>query len=296
MRSSLSLATAAVILLAPFPPARAQETQDLATLVSLASGWASRFELSLSGMLFRESYRQSATTEGPPTGMTASPLGVMRGGNEGNRGSLFFEANIFMVKPDLAETWVVYRDIYSLGARELTDHTDRLEAILLENTEASRSRAQRLTDASARLNVGEVLRNTNIPTMVYEFLRPASLPGLRVRRAGRDRINGMDVVIVEFEEIGRPTLIRGPDDSEVPVTGQFWIHPASGVVPRAKIEMQAGRYTGRLQVELELHPVLKSWVPVKMLEVWHSGNWRINGFAVYDRFKRLAVGTDEIIK
>ena len=200
------------------------------------------------------------------------------------------------MRPPGARRFAVYRDVYRVGTRAVTDHTERLQTLLTENTAGALAQARRLTDASAGFNLGRVMRNTNIPTMAFEHLAPEHVAGIRVRPAGRDTIDGRDLVVLEFQEIARPTIVRGPKGAEVPAAGRYWIDPASGAVPRAAVDFTVGHVTGKLDVRLELHPELKVWVPSQMIEWWVAGNARSSGHAQYDRFQRLAVSTQEIVK
>ena len=291
MRMFVPLAASASMLLQAPPPA-----VDIAQLVQLASGWTVRFETSLSGVLFHERYEQSLSADGMTMGMTAGPPLSRSTGGSGNLGRLFFESNIFLIKPAGAERFVVYRDIYRVGPKDLTDHTDRLQALLLENTASAFAQAKKLTDASARANVGPIDRNINTPTMAFEYLKPEHLARLRVRPVGRQVVDGRELIVIEFQEIGSPTLVRGENDADSPASGRYWIDPASGAVPRAAIELKVSPYTGRLEVKLALHDEMQIWVPTEMTEVWTAGTRRVNGLAHYDRFTRLAVSTEEIVK
>ena len=291
MRMFVPLAASAAMLLQAAPAA-----VDIAQLVKLASGWTARFETSLSGVLFHERYEQSLSADGMTMRMGAgAPLSRSTGGS-GNQGRLFFEANIFLIKPPGASRFVVYRDIYRTGRDDIADHTDRLQALLIENTASAFAQAKRLTDASARFNVGPVDRNINTPTMAFEYLKPEHLARLRVRPVGREIVDGRELIVIEFQEIGSPTLVRGENDADSPATGRYWIDPASGAVPRAAIELKVSPYTGRLEVKLALHDEMKIWVPTELNEVWHAGTRRVNGLAHYDRFQRFVVSTEEIVK
>lgn len=292
MRFAGALVAALVLVTSARPAA---QVTDTASLLAAASRWTARFEQSLSNLLFHEQYRQTITNTGMLEQQVALPVGVHRY-VEGNRGSLLTDANVFLLKPANATRFVVYRDVYVANGQKITDHTSRLQDLLVADTAAGRAQAQALTNESARFNVGIIARNTNIPTMLYDYLMPANIGGIRVRPAGRQVLDGRELAVLEFQEIARPTLIRGPDDSDVPASGQYWIDPSSGVVPRAVLHLEVGPYQARSEVTLELHPLLKVWVPREMLEVWQAGSSRINGMARYDNFVRLAVSTEEIVK
>ena len=299
MRLSVLLATAIALLAsaqqtAPSPTA---PSIDTAHLVAMASRWTARFDQNLSGLLFRERYLQSASY-GSGVGMQAQArtTGSAAPRVQGNRGERLLEANVFLLRAPSARSFVVYRDVYKIGNTAVADHTERLQKLLVDGTAGAIKQAKELTDASARLNIGDVERNINTPTMALEYLTPAYIGGLRVRQAGADIVDGLPVVIVEFQEIARPTFVRGSGDGDVPATGRFWIHPESGAVVRALAEFETDGRQGRMTVTLMLHPDLHVWVPKEMTEAWQRGNQRVTGLAHYDRFQRLTVSTEEIVK
>lgn len=257
----------------PLPPQPAAPV-PVGELLARASRWTARFERSLSGLLFRERYRQQ---QGP-----------------GNR---LLEANVFMLRPPGFGGFVVYRDVYRVDGRDIGDHTARLQALLTDGSASAMAQARTLTDESARHNLAGVRRNINVPTMPYEYLTAEHVRGITVREAGRETVAGLNVVVVDFQETARPTVVRSAGTTDVPATGRFWIHPESGAVPRAMSEFTVDRDKGRLDVQLTLHPALSLWVPKEMTEVWEGGQGRrLVGLARYDRFQRLNVATAEIIK
>ncbi|HEX6324250.1 MAG TPA: hypothetical protein VFZ36_11035 [Vicinamibacterales bacterium] len=298
MRMLVTIAAVVASLTAAAPRAQAPASVDLAQLVMRASSWTARFDQSLSGLLFRERYLQRASTSNVsaqvPLTMEASPTGSSRVVVPGRE--VVLEANVFLLRAPSAREFVIYRDVYRVGSRNVTDHTARLQELLTEGTASAIQQARALTDASARHNIGGISRNVNIPTMAFDYLTPAYVGGLRVRQAGADTIDGLPVLIVEFEEIARPTLVRGERDADVPASGRYWIHPGSGAVPRAVAEFTTGRTRGRMEVRLALHDLLKVWVPKEMTEVWSGPGRHVSGLAHYDQFTRLNVTTAEIIK
>lgn len=305
MRRLLTMfAAAASLALAPQEPQRpaAPPTPTpeaaLNQLMALASGWTSRFEQSLSGMLFRERYLQrSMVAHTARQGESMSELIKIPENTTRNiPREVLLEANMFMIKLPAAPDFVFYRDVYRVGTEDVGDHTERLQKLLLAGTAESFQQARAITNASARFNLAGVRRNVNVPTMAFEYLAPASLANLRVRAIARDKINDLDIIVVEFQEAARPTLVRGPNNEDVPASGKYWIHAQSGAVVRAQVVLDAKTSKGRVDVKLELNKELGAWVPKEMTEAWETGPQSVTGLAQYDRFQRLNVSTAEIIK
>ena len=284
----------------PRPASRPTPTPEAALnqLMALASGWTSRFEQTLSGMLFRERYLQrSMVAHTERQGESMSELiKIPENTTRTIPREVLLEAHMFMVKIPAAPDFVFYRDVYRVGTEDVGDHTERLQKLLLAGTAQSFQQARALTDASARFNLAGVRRNVNVPTMAFEYLAPAALAGLRVRAVARDKINDMDTIVVEFQEAARPTLVRGPKNEDIPASGKYWIHAQSGAVVRAQVMLDAKASKGRVDVKLELNKELGAWVPKEMTEVWETGAQSVTGLAQYDRFQRLNVSTAEIIK
>ena len=266
---ALALA-AAGLLQQPAPPAPAPV--DAARVAAAASAWTTRFERSLSGLLFRERYVQK----------------YMQGGSSRQT---HLEANIFLLKASPTEPFVLYRDVYQADGRAVKSHTKRLQEILTTSAPSWMSEARRLTEASARYNAGFGRRTVNVPTMPLEYLAPARVAGLAFKDSGEApvTVGGLDVVVIEFTETARPTLVRGAGRRDLPARGRYWIHAASGAVVRAFVEF-VGR--GHVEVEYALHETLGVWVPVKMTDVI-SG---VTGVAEYDEFQRVVVSTKDAIK
>lgn len=273
---------ALVVALAALVTAQApQADADAARLLAIASSWAVRFELGLSGLLFRERYTQSVTQ-----GSGGAVLSRDRS----------LESNVFLLKPASQPQFVLFRDVYRANGKEVGDHTERLATLLTSGASGAMTEARRLTDASARYNISSLAGNVNIPTMPFGYLAPKIISSLNARITGTEKVGGLKTTVLEFDEVGSPTLVRGPGGDDLPAKGRYWIDPASGAVVRAEVQLAANRMSGKVRVDLELHKTLGAWVPRVMNDSWNGDGQRVVGRADYDNFKRLAVATTEIIK
>lgn len=287
MRPGLALAAVPLAALIWAQPAPQAAALDLTHTIRIASAWTARFTQNLSGLLFRERYLQKTL------GAAAGTPGV---GTQTRSREFLTEANVFLLHAPATGEFVLFRDVYHANGRDITNHTARLQTLLADGSERAVEQAKRLTDASAAFNLGSVNRNVNIPTMGLRYLDAAVVGGVRFREAGRETVQGLDTVIVDFEEVGVPTLVRGTGDTDVPARGRYWIHVGSGSVPRAHVDFAGVDVEGRMEIDLMMHPQAAAWVPKEMTEVWRALGQRITGLAQYDRYQRLTVATGEIIR
>src|SRR5688500_2573286 len=115
----LFLLVAAALLAAP-------QAASVDSVTASASRWVSAFEEDLSGMLFRERYLQAAD------------VGYSSGHSLGStKTELQLEANVFLLRAPGRRGFVVYRDVYKAGNRDVTDHTERLRQLLTASTSDS---------------------------------------------------------------------------------------------------------------------------------------------------------------
>ncbi|MBA3949409.1 MAG: hypothetical protein H0X44_05620, partial [Acidobacteria bacterium] len=224
MRHSVAIVASLLLLTHATVSTQPQEqapTVDTGHLMVIASRWAARFEQGLSGLLFRERYLQRVDGVSARSGMLGSST---------VRRDVLLEANVFLLRPEGVDTYVLFRDVYIRDGVAVADHTARLEALLVDGSRDAIARARALTNASAGYNVGPVRRNVNIPTMALAYLEPARIGSVRFARAGSEVVGGLDTVVLDFEETARPTFVRGTGDGDVVARGRYWVHPGSGAV------------------------------------------------------------------
>ena len=147
--------------------------------------------------------------------------------------------------------------------------------------------ARRLSDESARFNIGSVQRNFNVPTATVFFFGSAN--------SGRFKFTARTVEPdgtwqIEFRETDRPTFIRTPEGRSIYSEGTIWVAPADGVIVRTRLKVEIpprndrGRSgAGLVDVTFHLVDGLDMWLPQTMTEMFESragGAWqRVEGRA-----------------
>ena len=203
-------------------------------------------------------------------------------------------SDVAIVKVAAERTWLGFRDVLEVNGVRVVDRDDRLASVLI----ASGGRfdeARRLSDESARFNIGSVQRNFNVPTAtVFFFSSPNSG---RFKFAART-VEPDGTWQIEFRETDRPTFIRTPEGRSIYSEGTLWVSPSNGVIVRTRLKVEIpprndrGRSgAGIVDVTFDHVDALDMWLPRTMTETFESradGAWqRVEGRATYDNYRRF---------
>ena len=181
-------------------------------------------------------------------------------------------ADFAIVKAEGLGGWIGFRDVVEVDGTPIPDHQGRLLQVLSEAS-GGVNEARRLSDESARFNIGPFLRNFNVPTSVLFFFRPENLDRFKFSSpsTGQDGIRE-----ITFRETERPTLIRTPEGDSAPAEGRLWVRVADGTVVRTRIQVkefgrrgQASRpASGSAEIDVTYRRIaaLDMWLPDTMKE------------------------------
>jgi len=198
-----------------------------------------------------------------------------------------------LAAPDAGNRWLSFRDVYSVDGRPVRDRDKRLEKVFAAADKDRFEEARRIADEGARFNLGTLERNINLPSMPLTFITRENRSRSAFRDAGRDRIDDVPVVVLEFQETTRPTMVKSRE-SDVPATGRFWIEPDSGRVMKAQVRFEGRDFSTDMTVIFGLNDKLKMWVPVEMTDKAQNDKEVVNGIAVYTNYRRF--DTSVVIK
>ena len=203
-------------------------------------------------------------------------------------------ADFAIVKVDALHGWVGFRDVLEVDGKPLPDREGRLVKLLTE-AGGRYDEARRLSDESARFNIGSIERDFNVPTTVLFFFTPSNIRRFNFT-AGRVHADG--IWEIAFRETERPTLIRTPAGRSVPSSGTLWVNPADGTVVRTllrvegfAIDRRAARSTGRVDVTYQRVADLDMWLPASMDEDFEAGrdnaSSTVSGRALYSNYRQF---------
>jgi hypothetical protein len=258
------------------PSVRAADDPSLAPLLARAGNYVRGFEHDFALVVSDEDYRQRVSGRLYPSSRNRRTRAEM----------------LFMWIPEQAG-WLTVRNVLSVDGRDVPDSQARLNEALDDTTTARVTRLRRLLNDNARFNLGQILRNFNYPTLALSYLDPEMQPRFAYTLAGHERVNGVAVSKVEFDERTRPTVIQenGADRFS---QGAVWIADRDGAIVRTRLDLRIPlkETIASIEVDYARDPKLDMWVPVRMHESYLQSratmiNESIDCVATYSNFRRF---------
>ena len=143
------------------------------------------------------------------------------------------KSDLLLVKPEGADRWLQFRDVYEVDGRAVRDRNERLTKLFLRPVVVLRGRSQKIIEESSRYNIGSVVpqrQHADAGAVGAAAGKPVPIRFRSRRRRGRMPICR---AICGWSGIGKSpaeTFIRGVQHQDLPVEGHFWIEPLSGRV------------------------------------------------------------------
>jgi len=194
--------------------------------------------------------------------------------------------------------WVPFRDVFEVDGNPVRDREERLQQLFLTGTQDAIKQATRISNESARHNLGLIRRTVNIPTLALEYLLPNAISRSNFVRRGEENVQGVRVWKIDFEEWGSPTVIKTGNDSldDYPAGGSIWVEPLTGRIVKTRVRAANDKVSMESTVLFGRNDAMGIWTPVEMKEVYEQKAGKIGGDAKYSKFRRFQVTTEEAIK
>jgi hypothetical protein len=286
------------LVLATNVPIRGQGTAEgeLEQLLARATWYSIDFVNKLSQVVAEERYIQDSSVA-----LATVPLPVIggRGGsplNSAPRGTSKhreLKADFLIVRSS-HEMWSPFRDVFEVDHIPVRDREERLAKLFLGNKVASNDEnARAIAEESARYNLGAVQRTINNPVFALLFLQPDVRPRFKFTPGKPDRKAGDDVLVVDYVEESRPTVIDGGSGRDMPAFGRFWIENATGRVVKTEVRVEVKEVKASLTTTFRADERLGIDVPVEFKEEYDLRDGRVSGVASYSRFRKFEVKSSE---
>ena len=177
-------------------------------LLGRVGDYLSGYEQAFSNVVCDEYYTQRARTE-----------------NGWQTRQLRSEVALIRTKGD---DWRLFRDVLSVDGIQVRDRDERLAGLFADPGRNASGEAMRITEESARYNIGGVDRTLNVPTLALIFLRKDNRDRSSFTIASRGRQTERDVVDLRFEEKRNSRIIYTTDRAAA--SGRAWVDAAGGQV------------------------------------------------------------------
>jgi len=264
------------------PPAQ-PASPNLITVLLRASAYVAGYVKAMTSVVSEERYEQTLFRKADRTG---AALIVSR----------TLVSDYLLVAVSGSSQWLPFRDVYSVDGVPVRDRSDRLLKLFVESPADAYNQALRIREESSRHNIGSGTRDTNVPTFALQFLSDELRGGFTFKLKGRQRLDDLETVVVEYLESSSPTVIVGRQNEDVPSRGRFWIDPTDGRIVRTLLETRPNGGVNTLDVVYRFEPRLGILVPGEMNERRKADAEVVEGRATYSNFRRFQVDTSIQIK
>jgi hypothetical protein len=120
-----------------------QPSSDLAAVLARAAGYVETFQQQLSGIVAEETYLQEIVPPRDNGGSSMAAAGPRR---------RRLRSDLLLVRPEGADTWTQFRDVFEVDGRPVRDRDERLAKLFLSPDASGAAQIQRIREESARYN------------------------------------------------------------------------------------------------------------------------------------------------
>jgi hypothetical protein len=249
-------------------------------IVERAAAYVADYREKLAMVVAEERYQQEVRYPAPP---------MSRSRDITTRAVLVSD---FLLVRNGDDRWVPFRDVFEHNGDTVRDRQERLSALFLDDRTTAFDRARRITDESARYNIGNLSRNINVPTLALEFLTDAHRGRFSFESDGAA---GTEVRVIRYQERQGPFYIATTGNRGLPASGRFWIHVPTGRVERTELKTSDRDLDAVITVTYRDDEAAGLWVPGRMDEAYvqKADRSEIRGTAVYSRYRRFQITTSD---
>jgi hypothetical protein len=197
--------------------------------------------------------------------------------------------------------------VFEVDGKPVRDRNDRLARLFLRPSASAEAQAGQLAAESARYNIGDIMRDINVPMLTLLVLDRGNQSRFKFSEGRAGDTRGLPKLAafpvppgtraVQYEEVQSHTLVRTAGDRDLPIRGRLWVEPDNGRVLLTELVVADRIVDARIHVVYQTDSGLDLLVPVEMHELYErlSDHMRIEGTATYSNFRRFQVQVDETL-
>ena len=288
MLRSVLAAMLAVALLPAQEPA-------FAVVMARAADYVGRYRTQLRGLVAEEHYRQNLMSTAPGRVGLNARRGPPREGRE-------LKSDLLLVKLADGDLWMQFRDVFEVDRKAVRDRDQRLVKLFVEANADAHAQAIQIQQESARYNLGPVMRTINVPIMALQFLERNVQPVITFKRGKAGNVSRFEALadadaiwMIEYREEQRDTMVKGPNNRDIPSRGRIWLDSRNGRVLQTELISEDTDLRADITVSYRHEPGVDLLVPGEMREIYvvRRSDLRIDGRATYGKFRQFTVSTTE---
>jgi hypothetical protein len=259
-------------------PALAQTT-DLSAVLDHAADYVARYEdEQLGNVIASEDYVQNAVWYFNP-GIVA------------NRQQRRTQSDFLIVL--IGSERIGVRQVNQVDRAKVKSKTPGLDAITDESPESMLRLIKTLREESTQYNIGSVFRQINLPTNALRVARRLEASRFEFKKHGTDKIDGVEVWEVRFQELRAPTLVKGTGGESLLSHGSLWIEPLTGRILKTEFSIEnpfsKPPVKGKVTVTYKPNKALGILVPSEMNEHFEAELSAVDCVAKYSNFRSFKV-------
>jgi hypothetical protein len=269
------------------------------SLLSRAADYVEQYAAHLSGLVMEEAYVQDVEQ--------LNRFGF-RMNTRGGVSHRTLRSDLLLVRPEGADGWMQFRDVFEVDGKALRDRNDRLARLFLEPSKSTAAQAEKIVRESARYNIGDIERTINLPLLAMTVLDRRMQPNFQFRYSDVTEQSRLPrsaafaerpaALIVEFNESTVRTMITTPQGKNLRSHGRFWFAMPGAEVLMTELAVDDYTLSATIHVAYERKPELPVAVPVEMHELYLNklnNQTKVEGTATYSNYRRFNVKVDEQI-
>jgi len=292
MIRSAALVFSAMALGALVELSAAPQTPSLDVILGRAAAYLDSYGNAVSGVVGEEHYLQRVAN------------GVLKSWSRDDRERRLVSDIAFLSDP--VEGWIEFRDVQFVNGRAVNQQ-QRVIELLTDPHPNAVLQARRLVELGSRYNLNlftgketaVIDRTINLPMSALLFLKRAHQARSTFTLGRAQRIDGVNTVVVQFEEHATPRLIGS--DGDRPATGQFWIDPETGTVVQSELKFSTGDRSNQTRATIRvryarnerLGLTLPSWMDEEYAALADGDQLTLACRATYTSYRRFGVAVDE---
>src|SRR6185312_15072142 len=144
--------------------ALAAQTPNVDEVLTRAGEYVVRYQHDFGGVVAQETYEQDAR----PAPRFDRHGSLTTGAGKHRE----LKSDVLLVHPQGGDQWIQFRDVFEVDGRAVRDRTDRLAKLFLQPSMSTAKQVAKISQESARYNVGAVVRNVNVPVLALWVLLP----------------------------------------------------------------------------------------------------------------------------